>query len=151
MAEEEKAGGGEPESEGGKVGENGAASVEHVNGSLEAAGLPVIGAKAGAAAGAVVTGIKSPGAPVNGVGSPGKAAIKEVDSKEQNGIKKPKEGEDAEADQDDQGSEGSTFCFLWSQHFVWHTIITDTTAHRWVLKGEGMRTRARVHRTGIFI
>lgn len=118
MAEEEKGG----ELEGGKVGENGAASVEHVNGSLEAAGLPVSGRKEGAANGAAVNGTKSLVAPVNGVGSPGKAVIKEVDSKEQTGIKKPKEGEDAEADQDDEGSEGSTTC-LGSALYVAHNSL----------------------------
>lgn len=128
MADEEKAGGGELESEGGKVGENGAASVEHVNGSQEAAGLPVSGRKEGAADGAAVNGINSPDAPVNGVGSPGKAVIKEVDSKEQNGITKPKEGEDAEAGQDDQGSEGSTL-FLDSARVCGARFVTDTMAH----------------------
>lgn len=106
MAEEEKAGGGELESEGEKVGENGAAD------------------------GAAVNGIKGP---VNGVGSPGKAVIKEVDSKEQNGVKKPKEGEDAEADQDDQGAEGSTSCF-WYQHLC---VVCVLRYRHWHIEGCG--------------
>lgn len=122
MAEEEKAGEGKMESEDGKGNaevkkENGVAksSVKHVTGSEETGSLP--GKDENPVQEAKVTGNeKSPVASVNGVnespsGSPGKEPlIQEVDSKEWSG-EKPEEEKDeskTEAEQDDEGPEGST-------------------------------------------